>query len=882
MLTFSPTGTTELQKNTALALYLLRYLEHQRDPLNRLWVGPRWVRTLQFTCHCLEALHHLQLRGLTEHLRDPATRWLLRPEFDAPPEDQQLMRIYPSRFKTLLMLGAFEADQLLPEVEALARYFDPVTGWLSNAPVDLHPTLVTLIWTDTLLHLQAQQLLLPARAVGLQQALTSIAQALENWLDQAALALQKNTFPADSPSHQSGVITNAGDASYAFDLLLRGDYWTPTAPHATEAAQLFTELVQRRRLGDLRRTDLLYSSLHLRTHCATQPGAQDAVQSFLAEIRGRYESDDAQREPLPYHALVLRVLVAHHGAQLADQVLKKLWHDTLEADYAQERHAQEQQLAEFVQVIQQSIHIQLAPPQRITGTRAQVEVYRLRFGLQTEATDENDRPFTVPRETLRLIVKKGAPTSLQRAMERYRALPEKLQQLFARHVAEPRTPGYLLMQDLADMSPLSECLTELERPSLMLDEREQLATTAAQSVGRILQALHQHDRRPVIASYQFESHYITPITTCLERLCQPKAFPELKQWLEGTLLINELAHKKFDTYLTQLRRHETQLRPPRLGYVHGDCHSRNLMLTRDYARAKFVDIDTLTNAEDYILDYGLLLEDVAVYQALPYGSERGRLEWDLIETSRPTNTSRSLENWITYPPFPQSEAIVIFQRELLRQLQDYAERLQDTGWQSRLWLAIARGLMLLAARQLASHTVEPLRRSDGAKLVNDIKLVQVAYAEALRLLRELLEHLKQTQPLPTLPFPGLHRSLTPLSPTTGGNWLSELRDAIGQAFQGQAEWQAVEHTPFVDLVANAHQQAFARLNTKPEAPALYLLAQRNHLNDPQHLAQASILQDEVARLKPAGFLATRIRLTPYLVASDILDLLRQTLAHLGT
>ena len=51
----------ETQRNTELALYVLRWLEQQRDPHERIWPGDRRLQTLQSTCQVLEALHELNL-----------------------------------------------------------------------------------------------------------------------------------------------------------------------------------------------------------------------------------------------------------------------------------------------------------------------------------------------------------------------------------------------------------------------------------------------------------------------------------------------------------------------------------------------------------------------------------------------------------------------------------------------------------------------------------------------------------------------------------------------------------------------------------------------------------------------------------------------------
>jgi hypothetical protein len=136
------------------------------------------------------------------------------------------------------------------------------------------------------------------------------------------------------------------------------------------------------------------------------------------------------------------------------------------------------------------------------------------------------------------------------------------------------------MQDLADMQPLSEVLALLDRPVILADEKARTAAQVAGAVNAVLHGLHSSERRPSILGHQLDVVYLAPMADALERLAQPQAFPELKQWLGGPLSANRRRYRPLDWYLHQLRRYEEQLNPPSLGFVHGDCHSRNLMLSR--------------------------------------------------------------------------------------------------------------------------------------------------------------------------------------------------------------------------------------------------------------------------------------------------------------
>jgi hypothetical protein len=869
---FTTTGIAEHEKNADLAVYLLNYLEQKCDRQERIWRGDQPIRTVQYTCHSLEALGLVDLRGVTDHLAGPAIDWLLDLAFgrDVLPDELRALHVYPSRFKTLASLKRFDPARLGADWANLGRLLDPTTGWIHDAPFPLNPALTTMIWVDTLLHLEPLGLMDADERLWRDRALDAIAAAFDAWVDRATAALAASPQAALLPDGlgfgRAGEIANSGDASYALDLLLRAGRLPADAPRADGVRQLLTDAVRGRRLGDMRQTDLLYCGIHLRAHFPGQVETREVVEGFISELRERYHNNECQREPVSFHALALRLLAAHHGERLREAILEKLWLRHRQAAEAELRLEQAQTETAFVDLIRQMIQVGLGQIESITGTTARGEVYRLRFGLATEVTDERGSPlFSLPRDSLRLIVKKGSPEALARASQRYRELPESLQQLFARHAPAPGqggvSPGYLVMQDLADMQPLSDILDQLDRPALRREEHENIAA-AARAVAATMRALHGYERRPSVVGQQFDVIYLSPIVDNLNRLCQPFAFPELKQWVEGTFEANGWFCKKFDYYLRRLIHYEPSLRPPALGYAHGDCHSRNLMLNRDLTRAKFIDIETLSKSEDYVVDYGLLIEDVAVYQTLRARAGREPFDWDSVQTSRPGIASTTLENRIIYPAFPQRSPVDRrFQHELVALLSEYAAGIGDATWQERLWLSIARGLFLLAARQLTSHTLEPKRRRDG------LKLVQVAYAEALRLLRELIDHLDQKEDaaLPELPFPGEHRAPRPPERAEAG-LVAALLAAISAELGDRVDRQPAPDAPyFIDYYSRSGHGRFARLHTKSSAPVLYLACRPDQLDDPDHLAQPA----------GEGDWAARIPLTPDLPMPAVAALVRQ-------
>ncbi|MEK7786898.1 MAG: hypothetical protein AAB658_15930 [Chloroflexota bacterium] len=142
---------------------------------------------------------------------------------------------------------------------------------------------------------------------------------------------------------------------------------------------------------------------------------------------------------------------------------------------------------------------------------------------------------------------------------------------------------------------------------------------------------------------------------------------------------------------------------------------------------------------------------------------------------------------------------------------------------------------------MTSHTLEPRRRAADPDVLDDVKLVQVAYAEAIRLLHELYEHLEQKEaaPLPDVPFPGEHRPPPPpQSATSEPSLVGALLQAVSKELSDTVEMKKTPEPPFyTDCVARSTNRLFARMYTERKKPALYLACRPDQLDDPHHLAQ---------------------------------------------
>jgi Phosphotransferase enzyme family len=728
-------GHTDLEKDTDLAIFIVDYFDAGRNTVTGAWPGERETRRLQNTCHIIESVSELGLGQFSDRLIDPAVKWLT----DLPllrqvlQQDRHSVRIYPVRFKSLAALNHFDADRLRADFNSLCNYANTRTGFLHDVPGDFKSALVTMIWLDTLLSLREVNSNESTWLARLDPGLDAISAALFKWLDEGGV----DGFGPGRPLE----ITNAGDASYALDLLLRSNRLTIVSPEVERAMNALLHAVNIRNLADPGKR-ALYSCLILSRYFSHLPQVQTAVTDLLRDVRTRYEAGAQGDHPDYYHAIILRLLAAHHKAALRDSIFETLWLRNRQAAAREVDGAEQQQRSALTQLIHQHIQVNLGRVRRLSGTRTHGVVYRVQFSLQSEATDRDGHPFAIVPNSLQFIVKQGSIESLSRTIRRFGELPAELRGYFAHHSDKAENAGddwYLLMEDLVGLTPLSEVLDRIDLRWAGRAEHDQMARLTA-AVSSTLRALHQHNRHAPVATNELGWLYLNPIAQSVNTLCEAGAFPELKAYIEQGFTANGRAYQPLNHYLAKLQQHADRLTTPAVGGVHGDCHSRNLMIDDALKVVKFVDLETLSYTDDYLTDYGLLFEDVALYRYLPRGQRPDALTTNDIDAEAAS---------VTYPPIPRAaDSVLYFQTCLLDQISTFAQTVGDVHYKPRLWLAIARNLVQLIARQLP--LTDPLRRPEL------LKLSAVAYAETARLLSELVDHLESPDNarLPMLPFQG--------------------------------------------------------------------------------------------------------------------------------
>ncbi len=545
---FVTSGHTNLEKDTDLAIFLVDYFDSARNTVTGAWPGERETRRLQNTCHIIEAVSELNLGQFSARLIDPAVKWLTEMPIlrQVLQQDRHGVRIYPVRFKSLAALGRFEPDRLREDFNSLCHYANTRTGFLQDVPGDFKSALVTMIWLDTLLSLREAKSNEAAWLAYLDPGLDAIGAVLFKWLDEGGV----DGFGPGRPLE----ITNAGDASFAFDLLLRSNRLTIVAPEAERAqAALLNAINIRDRADPGKRA--LYSGLMLSRYYGHLPSVRAAIAEMVADVRKRYEMGAQGDHPDYYHAIILRLLAAHYQGALRDSIFETLWVRNRQAAAREQDGDEQRQRAELVQLIHQHIQVNLGRVRRLSGTRTHGVVYRVQFSLQSEATDRDGHPFAIVPNSLQFIVKQGSIESLSRTIRRYGELPPDLRRYFAHHSDKAESAGddwYLLMEDLVGLTPLSEVLDRIDLRWAGRAEHDQMARTAA-AVSTTLRALHQHNRRPPVATNELGWLYLNPIAQSVNALCDPGGFPELKGYIEHGFSANGCAYQSLNHYLDRLQ-----------------------------------------------------------------------------------------------------------------------------------------------------------------------------------------------------------------------------------------------------------------------------------------------------------------------------------------
>lgn len=772
-----------LKLNAEFAVRLVNHLESELDLHLEEQPQPSPRRHVANTCQIAEGLHAIAIPQITAPLIERALNWLVTLNLYSHSSDEEVLsaRLHPSRFKTLAQMGRLDTETAtLQEFRELSKGVTANDGVLHDTPVS-SLSLATMIWLDTLAHLKMRGWDIGRYRKRSLCAYRTCATLYTEWLHPNGARDKTNgKTPRAKPDSKRAAdnklcLNNPADASYALDLLLRHSDLTPKHAATRDGQIKLVAALKNRKRNDWRNYDSLYCAIQLATYFRDDAQVQETILELLTELRATFGVFSAE-QALPLAALSLRLLGTFYGSALSNEIIKDQWRFQREQERKTEEARTQEQNTELAKLLRETFEIEIGAKELLSNPHSENQVWRVRFGFQASGVDDYEQHPRASKNALRIILKQGTVSSLENAVTMYRSLSPALQSYFAEHVSTNQTAqssdqsAYMVMRDLAEMELLADIYQRFDRTLLEAEDKRNLVQSARQ-VALAFHALHHEPYPAKGATNQLERLYLTPLTASIDQVCAT-SFPTLRDFVEGGFDAGSAKYKPLAYYLNELRKREEKIRPVKLGKIHGDAHSRNLMLDSAWQRVKFIDVEYFADDRDYLADYALLLEDIAFYQYLPHRRETARLRFDqfnhtlsgkepatrdALPLTRPQNVSpraerahkeKSIRNAIQYPLLPiDSEAALLFQQTLLTQLKGFADSIGDSNWKARLWLAIAQALLLLLERQARSQSFKGIER-------DILNLALVIYAEAVRLLDELVANLMWQWPLPELPFRG--------------------------------------------------------------------------------------------------------------------------------
>jgi hypothetical protein len=792
-LDLSEVRSTE-EADAALAGLLVLCLRHTYDEWHGSWPGNDEQDTLRRTIHAVEVLHRLSLDAHTATMVRDAGNWLINlPVRDRlPVAERNHMRLYPSRFKTLAYLGRFDDDQVRRDFDELLR--QEVGGMLRG--VTESDVLTTCIALDTVLSLDAlgrrREICPDERRDAFIRALR---QQFNLWRPTPTVQTTASR-PADEPLEEPASrttkrpaarseIANPRDLSYTLGLLLQSDRVSMKPRQLDRVQQSLLATIQQRdrsRHSDI--MQVLYAALQLAEHFVGNEQVNAALTDLLAELRGVYQTPEVPRRwDLAYHTLVLRLLVTYYEALAGTGSLTRAiaGHFVREAEHRRQavRNTFE---VELEHVIRDRLNVQLGQVSELTGGFTEDHIYRVPFSywFPLPGSDGDNHPPLGPLPSTSLIIKRSTSDAFHTSTENYSLLPPALRDYFVRQPSRSQvyqfgesSAYYLPMEDLTDLQTFHDLFNELDQRA-MAPQQTRLLRAASAQVSEVAFALFREsqDGRGGLPGTQLARLYLSRIEKSLVRSIA--RIPWLKSPLQ-TYHVGDLRLKGLDYYLSLITRQAHVLQPRLLGLVHGDFHSRNIMLDRMCTQVKLIDLDKLSWSGDYIADLGDLLADVCVYRRVAEPErDFGLPREDIVFVTRSADAGTA-ENAVRYPALGRP-ATLAFQQHLFEEIREFAEESGDANWQPRLWLSAATALLV----RIQHHA--------------EREVAAVLYGEAGRWLQELSRFLEHSQPLPALLVPATWpEPAAPVADVPGWVSQSEILRKVHEGLRKLGLRPEVEH-----------------------------------------------------------------------------------------
>lgn len=713
----------------------LAFLLRDEQQQDGFWANSQQRPLLGYTCHALEALKMLG-NGAFEQVVEKGYYWLLNLSY-LETQESGIHPLHPSRFKTLARLHRFEETNLHEEFRELLRRIDG-RGLLVRVLED--ELLGSMVVMDCLLELESAGSLLNILDCKEYEEirgriLSAVISALQRW--RRATSLQPD----------AGSIDNLGEASYAVDILLRSGVVSTTEEIVHHVYTRMLDALQFENPQRLRQKDALYSAIQLNNHFADRPEAVRAVQRALSQLvsyYGQVANVDSLRKDGEINALVLRLLLTYQRGIVAQSLTGQLWEEVyqLRAERAQQQNTERARL--FEQLIRSRVKIHIRRHDELTGGITEAKVFRVEYIIQDNLPAE-----TPCKESGSIVVKMGDLWTLKQSVAQYQKLSPDIRRYFARHASEPMAlegsggaAAMMVLEDLGEhFVTFRKVLNEHDKFRLSPDNRVQLERAIRTIADSLFDIYEQTGRRldKAMGSSQMARLYYARLDRSLLDITSNKWSLPLKNLLSGFTLAREntdlIRFKPIAFYQKMLYLYADRLRPVMLMLMHGDCHSRNIMLDRDLRSMKFIDLDRIDYNGDYVIDLAMLMEDVALFPQFFIENHRLAVQPETVKIAFGSNPDEIAPESIRYS-IKISETARLLQQRLLERTGAFAAAHGDEHFRERLWLGISLHLLRLVDKQK-----------------ENLRLAAALYVEAVKLLDVLVDYLQGKRAfLPDIPI----------------------------------------------------------------------------------------------------------------------------------
>jgi hypothetical protein len=357
--------------------------------------------------------------------------------------------------------------------------------------------------------------------------------------------------------------------------------------------------------------------------------------------------------------------------------------------------------------LRQWIDVELIEHQELKLGLSEANVVRIKPGIYNPMDDNKDDLLRTS-----LVVKYGPAEEIEGERRNYSSLPGRIRHHFvsipaASYTDSERQLVFVIMQDLNHYQTLYEVYDRLLKP-----DNPRLGGLLSE----FLVNIHRGDGEQ--PSYSLHNHvrelYLLPMLQHLNYLAAHMQNRDI--YTDEHIQRFNRAEGQLSQLIAGVMQYQQQIKRFPLAYMHGDLHSRNIMIRMQQKQGiarraeydfKLIDLESLRADGDAAHDAGQLMIDL-----------------NLLQITGKKNLNRSVY-----------AKLADMQHELAQAYLNFAAERGDESFVTRLMLAKARAILRIAKGR-AKRTERHLRRREYHQ-------AQAAVSEILNLTEESVEHLRE-------------------------------------------------------------------------------------------------------------------------------------------